>query len=204
MPHGSLQRKGGPSDQSWQKSVGGGQPLSTAEAPWVEGKIRCKDVTVWLREAGSFQKLEKKVRDRMCHLEQNHLRRGSPRKSTGGNKNHPEGSGTRDRGETESGLGVQTPFFAGHGFVCPQENQTVDQSEGPPGGHCDLKPREALAWSALLEKFCLTRDRKEVEVCAGCWGTRRQQEGEGSQGWISGSISELEHGVRGCRESRVL
>lgn len=83
-------------------------------------------------------------------------------------------------------------------------SQTVDQSEGPPGGHCDLKPREAPACSALLEKFCLTRDRKEVKVCAGCWGTQGQQEGEGSQGWISGNISELEHGVRGCRESRVL
>lgn len=38
-------------------------PLSTAETPWSEGGLGCKEPTVWFREAGSLQMLEKKVRE---------------------------------------------------------------------------------------------------------------------------------------------
>lgn len=54
------------------------QPLSIAEAPCAEGRLGCKDLTAWLREAGSFQKLEKEVREGMCSLEQNCLLEGGP------------------------------------------------------------------------------------------------------------------------------
>lgn len=92
----------------------------------------------------------------------------------------------RDQGpETEKklsqGLGYRPPLWLDMNLSALRKvSHPGGQSEGPPGGHYNLKPWESPAWLAVLEKVCSTRDRKEVKVGAGWGGRPRAARGRGA------------------------
>lgn len=87
----------------------------------------CKELTLWFKEEGSFQKLEKNARKRECVC--------------GGLWNRLRDKDPDREGKLSQGSGYRPTVlldmdFSAHGKLV----KLVAQSAGPPGGHCNLKP----------------------------------------------------------------